>query len=74
MPLMSLLETYLANVQALINVYYTMPSTPALPASMNGLFWYDANNIEQILLDMNTLLENMIAQFKFSDTFYSGEV
>ena len=73
-PPLSLMETYLANVQALINAYYTLTTTPAPPASMANLTFTDANNIEQILLDMNTLLENMIAQFKFSDTFYCGEV
>lgn len=73
-PTQSQMSQLLADLQALEDSYYTLTSTPAPPASMAKLFWYDANNIEQILLDINMLLENMIAQFKFSDTFYCGEV
>lgn len=28
----------------------------SLPESMEGLFWYEANNMEQFLLDINALL------------------
>ena len=69
-----LMSQILIDLQALEDAYYTLTSTPAPAESMASLYWYDANDIEQILLDINNLLEGMIAQFKFSDTFYCGEV
>lgn len=64
----------LADLQALQDAYYTLNSTPEQPASMNNLKWQGANAIEQVLVDINRILEGMIAQFKFCDTFYCGEV
>jgi len=65
--------TYLGNIAALETAYYTLSTTPALPADMELLTWLVANNIEQNLADMKTILENMIADFKYSGTFYSDQ-
>ena len=72
-PIVTLMETYLENVQALIDAYCVFATTPALPDSMAFLTWIKANDIEQILLDLRTALENMIAAFVYCGEPYCGE-
>lgn len=45
------------------------PETPAVPETAQMLTWDKANDIEQILLDV----ENTISRLKLS-WFYSGEI
>ena len=68
------LQRILSNIQALADAYYTALTTPALPSSMDLMTWAKANNIEKILQDMKTLLENMVAAFRFCGEVYTGEV
>jgi uncharacterized membrane protein len=72
-PNMMQATAYLANVQTLINAFYTLPSTPSLPSSMSKLNYSKANDIEKILFDLKCLLENMISEFKCAGTFYAGQ-
>lgn len=50
------------------------PDTPPMPLSIRGLYWYEANNIEKILEDVDYLITNMIQGFYYSGDFFAGEV
>lgn len=73
-PVETEMKRYLSNIQKLIDAFYLLPDTPVLPDSMNNLDIYKANDIEKILNDLNTLLENMISQFHYCGEIFSGEV
>lgn len=57
------MSQYLANVQALMGVLATVQYTVDLPQSMAFLTYVGANNIEQILFEINAYLEAMQAVF-----------
>lgn len=71
-PTRTEMERYLANIRALTEAYAVLTTTPELPESMRFLGYEGANNIEQILLDIETLIQNMVAAFRYSGTFYAG--
>lgn len=52
-PTASQLETYRQNIVTLRGQIAVMASTPEAPASIAGLNYVKANNIEQILLDLD---------------------
>ena len=55
-PTESLMTAYLSNVEAIRSTLEVMSTTPETPESMEALAWVEANNIEQILLDVQTVL------------------
>lgn len=63
----------LADLQALQDAYYTLNSTPEQPASMNNLRFTGANHIEQILLDIRTVITRMEKGYRYCGTFYCGQ-
>lgn len=73
-PSAAQMQRYLADVSALREVLSVMASTPAVPASMEGLTYNKANDIEHILADIELLITNMIAARFYSGEVYSGEV
>jgi len=56
------MTAYLADLNALRSGFY---GTTSLPSSMSGIFYTDANNIEQLLLEVETNITNMIAAFQY---------
>ena len=72
-PTTSDMETYLENIDALIDASYTLAQTPPLPESMAYLNWRSANAIEQILVDIRTITIRMIADFRYCGTFRANE-
>lgn len=68
-PTVEQMAQYISNVEALRDVIAVLPSTPATPESMELLDYIRANEIEQILADIDKLLKNMPSAW-----FYSGEV
>lgn len=68
-PTVEQMAQYISNVEALRGVIAVLPSTPATPESMELLDYIRANEIEQILADIDKLLKNMPSAW-----FYSGEV
>lgn len=68
------METYISDVAALRGAIAVMASTPPTPDSANNLTWQEANNIEQILLDVDELLTRMAAAWFYSGDLYAGEV
>ena len=73
-PTASHLETYRQNIVTLRGQIAVMQSTPNAPASMAGLNYVKANNIEQILLDLDALITNITKSWCFSGEVYAGEV
>ena len=73
-PNSAVMGQYLENVGRMRNAIAMLPTTPALPGDMEGLSVEEANAIEFILLDVNTLLNNMVAAWYYSGDLYSGEV
>lgn len=73
-PTASQLETYRQNIVTLRGQIAVMQSTPEVPASMAGLDYVKANNIEQILLDLDALIDKLIKSWCFSGELYAGEV
>lgn len=73
-PAHGAMETYLGNVAALRSLLTVKPSTPATPESMAGLTWQAANDIEQILKDLDELLTNAQRARYYSGELYAGEI
>lgn len=73
-PTASELETYRQNIATLRGLIAVMKSTPETPDSMAGLTYTEANDIEQILLDLDTLLTNAALAWYQSGEIYAGEV
>jgi hypothetical protein len=73
-PTTSQLATYRQNIVTLRGQIAVMQSTPEAPASMAGLNYVKANNIEQILLDLDALITNITKSWCFSGEVYAGEV
>ena len=73
-PTQRQMETYRQNIVTLRGQIAVMASTPEAPASMAGLDYVKANNIEQILLDLDALIDNLINSWYFSGELYAGEV
>lgn len=73
-PTASQMETYRQNIVTLRGQIAVMQSTPNAPASMAGLNYVKANDIEQILLDLDALIDNLIKSWYFSGEVYAGEV
>lgn len=68
------MAAYLANVTALRAVLDMPSTTPAVPTDMALLTYIEANNIEQILTDIDQLLTNAAAAWYYSGDLFSGEV
>lgn len=73
-PTASQMEAYRQNIVTLRGQIAVMASTPDAPASMAGLDYVKANNIEQILLDLDALIDKLIKSWCFSGELYAGEV
>lgn len=68
-------ERYLDNVRAIREVLPLQDDTPKVPSTLferNG--YRRANDIEQILVDVERYVEQMIKAQFYSDEIYSGEV
>lgn len=68
------MTAYLADVAALRAALTVAADTPEVPEDMERLTWQEANNIEQILLDVDELLTRMAAAWFYSGDLYAGEV
>lgn len=73
-PTQGEMAEYLADIRAIRGVITLLKTTPAVPDTMVGFTYVKANHIEQILLDVDTLLSNMIAGFVYSGDIYGGEL
>lgn len=73
-PTLTDLTRYLENVRRIRAAFYTLATTPQVPASMKGLTHDKANAIERVLSDVDVLLNNMIASYTYSGDIFGGEV
>ena len=73
-PTQTDMTDYLADVRAIRGVLPLLKTTPPVPDSMVGFNYLKANQIEQILLDVDKLLSNMIASFVYSGDICGGEL
>lgn len=73
-PAASGLDAYLANLSALRGAAAVLPTTPAVPESMERLTYVTANDIERILADLDRQLANMAAAWFYTGELFSGEV
>lgn len=62
----------LDNLNKLKQAYYTYTSTPNAPAYMYG--FKEANDIEKILVDIESMIASMESKFRECGTFECGEV
>ena len=58
------------NYEALKNAYAYKFEVPAF----NWATIQEANNIEKILADIENMIDNMKTAFRYSNTFYAGEM
>ena len=73
-PTPAQMQRYLADISTIRAALAVMPTTPEVPASMAGLTYTDANDIEQILLDVDALITKLISAYYYSGEVYTGEV
>lgn len=73
-PTASQMETYRQNIATLRRQIAVMQSTPETPETIRQLDYIRANNIEQILLDLDALINKLIKSWYFSGELYAGEV
>lgn len=67
------LTKYLGYVSTVRRAFARFPTTPAAPVT-GRLNYRDANDIEQIVLDVGALLNNMVSAWYFSGDLYCGEL
>lgn len=73
-PTTSDMTKYLSDLASLKDCFTVWQSTPPAPESMSGLTYTAANNIEQILHDIDELLHLMLLSFVYSGEVFAGEV
>ena len=72
-PTSSQMETYRQNIATLWRQIAVMHSTPEPPETIRQLNYIRANNIEQILMDLDHLITNIQKSWYFSGEIYAGE-
>ena len=73
-PTPKALTEYLGYVSTVRGAFVVLPTTPSVPVYSGGLDYQEANNIEQILLDVDRLISNMLAARFYCGELYSGEI
>lgn len=72
-PTIAELNNYLADIRAIRGVVTLLNTTPPAPDTMVRFNYQKANDIEQILFDVDELLTYMAASMVYSGDFYGGE-
>ena len=73
-PTVGQMEVYRQNIATLRRQIEVMQSTPETPETIRQLNYIRANNIEQILVDLDRLVTNIEKSWYFSGELYAGEV
>ena len=68
------LDYYLKDISLVRGAIAVTSDTPPVPADLQGLTWWEANDIEKILEDVDYLITNMMQAWYYSGDLYSGEV
>ena len=72
-PTLQDLNAYTELMQIIRGSVTVFSDTPDTPATMNSLYYLDANAIEEFLTDVDLLLKNLVLSWFFSGEIYSGE-
>lgn len=73
-PTSEQLSYYLKAVETIRAAMSRKATTPQTPADVGALDYIGANDIERILLDIEELINNMLAARHFFGDLYSGEI
>lgn len=68
------MSAYLSDLAALRAVLELPGETPTVPADMAELTFAEANDIEQILTIINTIITNITLAYRYAGELYGGEV
>lgn len=68
-PTIEQTEHYLREIAALRSVYTVLKTTPPVPSDMEYFTFSEANDIEQILLDIEFVINQVVRSFRRSDAF-----
>jgi len=72
-PTSSDISRLLTNIENLRNEFYTLITMPVTPSSMEKMSYEKANDIEQILKNINYIYNIIIrTEYKYAGTFYAG--
>ena len=72
-PLASQMVHYLDDLRSIRETLSQPPTTPALPESMVGITYTDANNIESILRITDELMQWMDSAYFYAGDLFAGE-
>ena len=72
-PTVDALKNYLRAVSIVRNAMAQFPNTPPAPPIQGALDYNEANNIEQILIDVETLINNMLAARVYCGEIFANE-
>ena len=72
-PRIAQMDRYINDIKSIRSAITVFSTTPHPPDSMNGLGYAGANNIEQILSDVQTILNNIEADYTHSAECFAGE-
>lgn len=73
-PTKAAMDRYMGNVARIRSAIPVYPTTPAAPTTAQKLTYKMANDIEQILKDVDSLIDNMLGGYYFSGDLYAGEI
>lgn len=73
-PLQADMVQYIADLKDLRNAVAVFPDTPYVPNTMAYLNYYQANDIEQMLLVLNETIDKIIGSWYYCAELYSGEI
>lgn len=68
------MERYFGNVAELRRQFQTLSTTPQAPTTKTKFTHDSANNLEQIILDVGTLVEKMYEAWRYAGDLICGEV
>lgn len=72
-PTWGTMQEYRNNVRRIRNKLPVFPDTPTVPGNgLSKLTYTQANDIEKVLFDVETILRAIVTRYKPSGTFYSG--
>ena len=73
-PTLDDLKRYMKNVSDIRAALTTFETTPEAPSTERKLSFQVANDIEQILIDIDDLISRMISAYFYLNDLYCGEV
>lgn len=73
-PTESDMERYLRDIATLRGALATLPGTPDVPSSMKKLTYTKANDIEQILVNLDAVIRLLRQAWYYSGEVYAGDV